>query len=449
MTAWNDFVKSFARKNKITYGCALTDPRCSVEYHRSLGRKETEATRQRKQKIFEGIKKKTEYETKIVRPEELAEAEPSLVRSADAPKGLSPKNIIIKKKPKEYPHEELVEAEPYFEPKNLVIKKKEVPPPPPKKKKIPLPPPPPKAPIEATKAKYEMEGDIGEMLMFYYDFLASKEEVLEPKNLVNFHDKEIPKVKALLDKAETFLTNKVEPIVAKYQEFLNYFFPGEKFDSKDYDQGGVTHSKSIDSVEGVENIIKTSKQMVGKYATRFKKIDKLMASHKRVGVAPRKEASSTEKIVGNISTAPPEQQKIIRIADALRSYLKGIYETQYNLTNAYKSLQKENPHHFNEAEIKRIGKLFLDAIKKLSADRYLKKYNEVQEQYFAKPEIISKNSEILEPPNENSIYSYLGARKKTFPLTVEKVRREINNELKETDFTISLFEDELRKIGSV
>jgi hypothetical protein len=174
-----------------------------------------------------------------------------------------------------------------------------------------------------------------------------------------------------------------------------------------------------------------------------------MASHKRVGATPRKEASSTEKIVGNISTAPPEQQKIIRIADALRSYLKGIYETQYNLTNAYKSLQKENPHHFNEAEIKRIGKLFLDAIKKLSADRYLKKYNEVQEQYFAKPEIISKNSEILEPPNENSIYSYLGARKKTFPLTVEKVRREINNELKETDFTISLFEDELRKIGSV
>jgi len=39
MTAWTDFVKDFAKKKSITYGCALSDPDCSKEYKSKYGDK--------------------------------------------------------------------------------------------------------------------------------------------------------------------------------------------------------------------------------------------------------------------------------------------------------------------------------------------------------------------------------------------------------------------------
>ena len=32
MTVWTDHVKSFAKKNGLSYGCALNNPECSASY---------------------------------------------------------------------------------------------------------------------------------------------------------------------------------------------------------------------------------------------------------------------------------------------------------------------------------------------------------------------------------------------------------------------------------
>lgn len=37
MSKWTDFVKEFAAKNNLTYGCALSDPRCSALYRKAKG----------------------------------------------------------------------------------------------------------------------------------------------------------------------------------------------------------------------------------------------------------------------------------------------------------------------------------------------------------------------------------------------------------------------------
>ena len=37
MSKWIDFVKEFAAKNNLTYGCALSDPRCSALYREAKG----------------------------------------------------------------------------------------------------------------------------------------------------------------------------------------------------------------------------------------------------------------------------------------------------------------------------------------------------------------------------------------------------------------------------
>jgi hypothetical protein len=37
MSAWISFIKEFAKKNGISYGCALSDPNCSKEYRESKG----------------------------------------------------------------------------------------------------------------------------------------------------------------------------------------------------------------------------------------------------------------------------------------------------------------------------------------------------------------------------------------------------------------------------
>ena len=37
MSAWISFIKEFAKKNGVSYGCALSDPNCSKEYRESKG----------------------------------------------------------------------------------------------------------------------------------------------------------------------------------------------------------------------------------------------------------------------------------------------------------------------------------------------------------------------------------------------------------------------------
>jgi hypothetical protein len=39
MTAWTDFVRSFARKHSLSYGCAISKPECSREYRQKMGMK--------------------------------------------------------------------------------------------------------------------------------------------------------------------------------------------------------------------------------------------------------------------------------------------------------------------------------------------------------------------------------------------------------------------------
>jgi len=37
MTRWTDFLKGYAKEHKITYGCAMSDPKASEEYKRHKG----------------------------------------------------------------------------------------------------------------------------------------------------------------------------------------------------------------------------------------------------------------------------------------------------------------------------------------------------------------------------------------------------------------------------
>ena len=47
MTAWTDFVRDFAKRNNLTYGCALSDPNCSAEYK---AKKPTKGAKTKKEK---------------------------------------------------------------------------------------------------------------------------------------------------------------------------------------------------------------------------------------------------------------------------------------------------------------------------------------------------------------------------------------------------------------
>ena len=37
--SWIDHIRKFASDNKITYSCALSDPRCKAEYNKSKNKK--------------------------------------------------------------------------------------------------------------------------------------------------------------------------------------------------------------------------------------------------------------------------------------------------------------------------------------------------------------------------------------------------------------------------
>tara|TARA_R110000868_G_scaffold105509_1_gene289838 strand:- start:13 stop:261 length:249 start_codon:yes stop_codon:yes gene_type:complete len=41
MSRWTDWVKKYAREHNTTYGCALSQPKCSATYRREYGLKAT------------------------------------------------------------------------------------------------------------------------------------------------------------------------------------------------------------------------------------------------------------------------------------------------------------------------------------------------------------------------------------------------------------------------
>ena len=41
MSNWTDFVKEFARKHNVSYGCAMAMPECSIEYKKLHPKKPT------------------------------------------------------------------------------------------------------------------------------------------------------------------------------------------------------------------------------------------------------------------------------------------------------------------------------------------------------------------------------------------------------------------------
>ena len=57
MTDWTDFVKAFAAKNGISYGCALSDPKCSAEYGATKAPKKAPAPKSFKAILKKGMPK--------------------------------------------------------------------------------------------------------------------------------------------------------------------------------------------------------------------------------------------------------------------------------------------------------------------------------------------------------------------------------------------------------
>lgn len=57
MSKWTDFVKQYAQKNNLSYGCALSDPNCSAEYKGSNTAKPKSAEIQRRPKPVKEVPK--------------------------------------------------------------------------------------------------------------------------------------------------------------------------------------------------------------------------------------------------------------------------------------------------------------------------------------------------------------------------------------------------------
>ena len=62
MTRWTEFIKDFAKKNNMSYGCAMSDPKLRKEYYEKYPKQEKEKsikkTPEEKQKIKEEKKRK-------------------------------------------------------------------------------------------------------------------------------------------------------------------------------------------------------------------------------------------------------------------------------------------------------------------------------------------------------------------------------------------------------
>jgi hypothetical protein len=82
MSRWTDWVKKYARENNTTYGCALSQPKCSATYRREYGLKPTakneayfksadvKATKAAKQKEYrDTLREKGVYGKKQLRDE--------------------------------------------------------------------------------------------------------------------------------------------------------------------------------------------------------------------------------------------------------------------------------------------------------------------------------------------------------------------------------------------
>jgi hypothetical protein len=52
MTNWTDYVKSFAKANNLTYGCALSDPACSAGYRKKFGNKKPLGKKEKQKELF-------------------------------------------------------------------------------------------------------------------------------------------------------------------------------------------------------------------------------------------------------------------------------------------------------------------------------------------------------------------------------------------------------------
>lgn len=62
---WVEFVKEFARKNNLSYGCALSKPECSAEYRKKYG------TPKRKSKAKAKVEKEPVIELEEAMPKEM------------------------------------------------------------------------------------------------------------------------------------------------------------------------------------------------------------------------------------------------------------------------------------------------------------------------------------------------------------------------------------------
>ena len=72
MTAWTDFVKAFAAKKGISYGCALSDPAVSAGYAATKSPKAPKAPKSYKAMLKKGLPKEPKAPTKKALKADLA-----------------------------------------------------------------------------------------------------------------------------------------------------------------------------------------------------------------------------------------------------------------------------------------------------------------------------------------------------------------------------------------
>jgi hypothetical protein len=84
MTKWTDFVKAFAKKHNLSYGCALSDVRCREEYHyyKTADLKPTEKKKSKKVILSEQKSKKV---NPILEIQELPKTSPKVLHKISKP----------------------------------------------------------------------------------------------------------------------------------------------------------------------------------------------------------------------------------------------------------------------------------------------------------------------------------------------------------------------------
>jgi len=74
MTSWTDFIKAFAAKKGISYGCALSDPEASAGYKATKPPAKAKAPKSYKAMLKKGLPKAEKPKTKKALQAELAKA---------------------------------------------------------------------------------------------------------------------------------------------------------------------------------------------------------------------------------------------------------------------------------------------------------------------------------------------------------------------------------------